>query len=154
MSVEENLKIVDDFVDAFNKRDWDRISALHTESVVYWTPDNPTPEKGRVKVRQLFLGYTDAFPDAHNRKERAFSMGDWVCAEYMFTGTYRGSFTGPDGKQVAGTGRSVRTPWVSLYRMTGGSIRGVACLLGPTWNVEAGRTLTSCACPDLRPPVR
>lgn len=49
-------------------------------------------------------------------------MGDWVCVEYMFTGTHRGSLTGPDGKQVAGTGRGVQIPWVSLYRMAGGRI--------------------------------
>jgi len=30
--------------------------------------------------------------------------------------------TGPDGKQVGGTGRAVRIPWVSLYRMTWGRI--------------------------------
>ena len=121
MSVEENLKIVDDLIDAFNRRDWDRISALHTESVVYWTPDNAAPEKGRANVRQLFVDYAEAFPDANNRKERAFSMGDWVCAEYLFTRTHRGALTGPEGKQVPGTG-TVRIPWVSLYRMAGGRI--------------------------------
>jgi steroid delta-isomerase-like uncharacterized protein len=122
--VEENLRTVDDFVEAFNKRDWDRVSSLHAESVVYSTPDNTEPLKGREKVRQVFVGYTGAFPDAHNKKERAFGMGDWVCVEYMFIGTHRGSLTGPDGTQVAGTGRSVRIPWVSLYRMAGGRITG------------------------------
>ena len=39
--VEENLRIVDDFVEAFKKRDWDRVGTLHSDSVVYWTPDNP-----------------------------------------------------------------------------------------------------------------
>ena len=121
-SVGENLKVVDDFVNAFNTRDWDRISGLYAKSVVYWTPDNTEPEKGREKVRQVFVGYTAAFPDAHNKKERAFGMGDWVCVEYVFTGTHKGPLTGPDGKQVPGTGKSVRVPWVSLYRMESGRI--------------------------------
>ena len=122
MNVDENLRIVEEFVDAFNKRDWDRITALHSDSVVYWTPDNAEALKGRDKVRQVFVGYTGAFPDAHNKKERAFGMGDWVCVELLFTGTHRGSLTGPDGEQVAGTGRRVKIPWVSLYKLYGGRI--------------------------------
>ncbi len=122
MNVDENLRIVDEFIDAFNRRDWDRVTAAHDESVVYWTPDNPEPLKGRDKVRQVFVGYTGAFPDARNKKERAFGVGDWVCMEMLFTGTHKGALTGPDGKQVLGTGRRVRIPWVSLYKLAGGRI--------------------------------
>jgi len=82
MTVEENLRVIDVFVDAFNERDWDRVANLHAESVVYWTPDNPEPHKGRAAIRDLFVAYTSAFPDARNRKEQAFGQGDWVCVEY------------------------------------------------------------------------
>ena len=46
MNVEENQPVIDAFVDAFNRRDWDRVEKLHTESVIYRTPDNPKPKKG------------------------------------------------------------------------------------------------------------
>lgn len=66
--VEENLRIVDDFVAAFNERDWDRVSSLHAESVVYWTPDNTEPLMGRDKVRQVFVGYTALFQTRITRR--------------------------------------------------------------------------------------
>jgi len=120
MSIRENMRIIDEFIDALNKRDWDRVGNLHSESVVYLTPDNVAPEQGREKVKQIFVGYTGVFPDAHNRKEHAFTMGDWVCAEYTFIGTHRVPMTGPTGNQVAG--KIARVPWVSLYRIADGRI--------------------------------
>ncbi len=141
MNVDENLRIVDEFVDAFNKRDWDRISAVHDESVVYWTPDNPEPLKGRDKVRQVFVGYTGAFPDARNKKERAFGVGDWVFMEMLFTGTHKGALTGPDGKQVPGTGRRVRIPMGLPLQASWRASHRVACLLGRARYVEAAWTI-------------
>ena len=122
LTVEENLRAVDVFLNAFNERDWDRVANLHAESVVYRTPDNPEPKKGRKAIRDFFVGYTSAFPDARNLKERAIAQGDWVCAEYMFTGTHLGPLTDPDGKVVSGTQRQVRVPWISMYKLAGGKI--------------------------------
>jgi len=48
-------------------------------------------------------------------------MGTGSASSYYSLGP-RGPLTGPDGKQVGGTGRAVRIPWVSLYRMAGGRI--------------------------------
>jgi len=117
MTIEENLQVIDVFVDAFNERNWTRVADLHAESVVYWTPDNIEPKRGRAAIRDLFVGYTSAFPDARNQKERAFGQEDWVCAEYMFTGTHTGPMTGPEGKVVPGTKKYVRIPWVSVYKL-------------------------------------
>jgi ketosteroid isomerase-like protein len=117
--VEENKGLVDVFVDAFNARDWDRVVNLHARSVVCWTPDNPEPKKGRAAIRDLFAGYVAAFPDAQNQKEQAFGQGDWVCAEYVFTGAHEGPLTAPDGKVVQGTRKHVRVPWVSMYKLAG-----------------------------------
>ena len=58
MNVEENLRVIDAFVDAFNERDWDRVVKLHAATVVYWTPDNPEPKKGR-------RGDSESFPRLH-----------------------------------------------------------------------------------------
>ena len=119
MTVEENLRVIDVFIDAFNERHWDRVVDPHAESVVYWTPDNTEPKRGRAAIRDLFVGYTSAFPDARNRKERAFGAEDWVCVEYMFTGTHMGPLKGPAGKVVQGTMKFVRIPWVSVYKLAG-----------------------------------
>ena len=54
MNVEENLRVIDAFVDAFNEREWDRVAKLHAATVVYWTPDNSEPKKGRRAIRNLF----------------------------------------------------------------------------------------------------
>ncbi|OLE76641.1 hypothetical protein AUG19_02530 [archaeon 13_1_20CM_2_54_9] len=122
MNVEENQPVIDAFVDAFNRRDWDRVEKLHTESVIYRTPDNPKPKKGRAAVLDLFVGYVSAFPDARNRKELAFGREDWACAEYVFMGTHKGPLTGADGKVIQGTKKHLRVPWVSMYRLAGGQI--------------------------------
>ena len=122
MNVKETLRVIDGFVEAFNTRDWNRVANLHAESVIYWTPDNPEPKKGRAAIRDLFVGYTSAFPDAQNRKERAFDQGDWVCVEYTFTGTHTGPLTGPDGRVVPVTGKRILIPWVSVDKLADGQI--------------------------------
>jgi steroid delta-isomerase-like uncharacterized protein len=122
MNVEDNQRVIEAFVDAFNRRDWERLENLHAESVVYWTPDNIEPKRGRAGIRDLFVGYTSAFPDARNQKERVLGQGDWVCVELVFTGTLMGTLTSPDGKLVQGTKKHVKVPWVSMHRLDGGQI--------------------------------
>src|SRR5436309_14467242 len=98
MNVEENQPVIDAFVDAFNRRDWDRVEKLHTESVIYRTPDNPKPKKGRAAVLDRFVGYVSAFPDARDPKELAFSPDDWACAYVVFVGSQKGPLMCPEGK--------------------------------------------------------
>ena len=80
-----------EFVDACNRRDWDRVEKLHTESVIYRTPDNPKPKKGRAAVLDLFVGYVSAFPDARNRKELAFGREDWALCGVSLHGDTQGT---------------------------------------------------------------
>lgn len=47
MSVEENLRVDREAIEAFNARDWDRFDQLHSESVVVHSPGSPEPAKGR-----------------------------------------------------------------------------------------------------------
>lgn len=51
MSVEDNLRVIDNMVKAYNTRDWDLVMKLHSKSVIGVSPDSPEPRKGREAIR-------------------------------------------------------------------------------------------------------
>ncbi len=122
MSAKDNVRVIDRLLEAYNVRNWDRIEDLHAESVVDWSPDRPEPRKGRAAIRELFVNYATAFPDSQIRKEQTFGEEDWVCGEFMFTGTHKGPLPGPGGQMVPATNRPLRLPYVVLFKLQGGEI--------------------------------
>lgn len=122
MSAEDNVRVIDGLVEAFNARNWDRVAKLHAESVTGWSPDRSEPRKGRAAIREEFVAYATAFPDSRLRKERAFSQGDWACGEFTFTGTHKGPLPGPGGVMVAATNRPLRLTYAVVFKLEGGAI--------------------------------
>ena len=133
MSVEENLKIVDAGFEAANAQDWDRFLGVYAESVVSYGPESPEPMKGRTALRELLEGYYTAFPDLHFETVRSFGQGDWVCVEWVATGTHSGPLMGPGGETIAATNKTARNPGSTVIKVEGGQItetRGYYDLLG------------------------
>ena len=125
MSVEENLRVIDSAIDAFNAHDWDRFIGLHAESVIDYDPAIPEPRKGRAALRQSIQDLVTAFPDLHGRKERSFGHGDWVSAEFTMTGTHKGPLPGPGGQMIPATNKPFRGKEAIVFKLEGGEITEV-----------------------------
>lgn len=125
MSVEENLRVVEAYFEAFNAHDLDRIAALHAESVVFYVPDSPEPLKGRAALRERFQTLLTAFPDARLEKVRTFGQDAFTCSELTFAGTHKGPLPGPGDKTTPATNKPVRFTYVDVHKFEEGEIAEV-----------------------------
>lgn len=66
--------------------------------------------------------FLTAFPDFEITKERIFGQGEWVCLEFLFTGTHKGPYPGPSGQVIPATGRPLRSSECEVFRVKGGKI--------------------------------
>jgi len=59
------------------------------------------------------------FPDnrVENRPYKVFfASGEWTCSIARFTGTMKGPMAGPDGKEIAPTGKSFEVDFCTVAR--------------------------------------
>lgn len=122
MSVEENLRVVERIVQAYNTRDWGLVGKLHSESVIGTSPDSPTPREGRKAIQGEFAGFATAFPDSRLTTKRAFGQADSVCGVFTFEGTHKGPLAGPGGQMIPATNRPLRMEYAVVYRLKDGEI--------------------------------
>ncbi len=90
MGVEENLQAYRAILRAINTRDWDQAFAWLDPSVVRYIMGTPErADQGLAVIREGFLTFASKYPDARWELRRLFGQGDWVCAEFVFTGTHQ-----------------------------------------------------------------
>lgn len=119
MSVEKNLRLVDDAMGAFNAHDLDGFVGFYSESAVHYQPSRSEPLKGRSAIREDYLKTTfTGFPDIQFEKVRAFGQGDWVCVEGIFKGTHTGILE-EGGQRIPATDKSVRAPVCIVFKVEG-----------------------------------
>lgn len=46
MSVEENIRLMDEYLEAYNAHDWERLMEIFSESVVWHYPGSKEPKRG------------------------------------------------------------------------------------------------------------
>ena len=73
-------------------------------------------------VRAMLTGYVAAFPDHRFEVKHALESGEDVALEGDYVGTHTGPLALPDGQSVAPTGRTVRAPFVTVFRVRDGRI--------------------------------
>ncbi len=116
--------VKDAWIDAFNKRDRERFTAAHAESVVFHDPTFPQPLLGRGALGTWFDGLFRMFPDCKLEASRVYGLEDWVCAECLESGTMKGPIKHPSG-EVPPTGRRFGMDVVLVCRVEGGLITEV-----------------------------
>ena len=122
MSVEENLKVINEVDEAFNKRDWNAFDARHNDDVISYSPMTPEPAKGIAAHKEAVQGILEAFPDFEMKREKSFGQDDWIFASYTLTGTHKGPLPGPGGKTIPPTNKPIRVPFGSAVRFENGKI--------------------------------
>lgn len=121
MDLKELMTTLDD---AWNAQDLETFSQWHKhDTVVRWPGQAPT--HGIDDHRQEAIAFFRAFPDQHldNRPYKVLiSEGDWTCSVAHFTGTMTGPMKGPDGTDIAPTGKSFEVDFCTVARWDHGQI--------------------------------
>ena len=113
-----NMELMQTLDDAWNAQDLETFGKRHKDDVVVKWPGQP-PTHGIEAHRQEALDFFKTFPDQHldNRPYRTFfASGDWTCSIARFTGTMKGPMKGPDGKEIAPTGKSFEVDFCTVAR--------------------------------------
>jgi ketosteroid isomerase-like protein len=119
-----NMELMQTLDDAWNAQDLDTFAKRHKPDVVVRWPGKP-PTHGIEDHRQESLEFFTAFPDQHldNRPYKTFfASGDWTCSIARFRGTMKGPMKGPDGKEIAPTGKSFEVDFCTVAKWDNGQI--------------------------------
>jgi steroid delta-isomerase-like uncharacterized protein len=73
-------------------------------------------------VRMMLGGYVTAFPDNRFEVKNALESDDQVALEGDWVGTHKGPLPLPNGQAVPATGKAVRSPFVTMFRVRQGLI--------------------------------
>jgi steroid delta-isomerase-like uncharacterized protein len=73
-------------------------------------------------VRMMLQSYVVGFPDNRFEVKNVIEAGDQVAMEGDWVGTHRGPLPLPDGSSVPATGKALRSPFVTIFRVREGRI--------------------------------
>lgn len=90
MSVQENIKLDEENIAAWNAHDAARELAILADDIVWRDVGLPEPMKSKEAIRQYFQGWFTAFPDLKATVKNRVVTEDQVASEVEFTGTNTG----------------------------------------------------------------
>jgi predicted ester cyclase len=122
MSIEDNIRLVNTTLKAFEAHDMDGFVSFMSESVVDYAPGRTEPLRGRDAVREDNIGFLAMYPDVKFEITRIFGEGDMVCAEGIVSGTNTGPIPGRDGKMMPPTNKSVQVSACFVVKIENGMI--------------------------------
>ena len=94
--------------DQFNNKQWDQFQNCYSENAISEAVDSTPPSlAGRAAI--IEHGKTDAvaFPDRRGEVRLVLVNGDHMASLALFTATNTGEMSGPDGKPMKPTGKSI-----------------------------------------------
>ncbi len=101
---------VQEWLDAWNSHNLDRILDLFAEDAVVHQPQNPAP-LDKSGIRTFFGALFGTYPDIHFEGDGFLIDGSEVASWEIVTGTMKGPFTDPgSGRVVQPTGKSFKIP--------------------------------------------
>jgi steroid delta-isomerase-like uncharacterized protein len=108
MSVQDNIRLVEEFIAAWNAGDADRAVALLSDDVVWEDVATPEPMRGKGMTRPHLQSRFTAFPDGRTTIKNRVVTEDQVAAEVEFSGTHTGPLQRAAGApSIPATGKKV-----------------------------------------------
>lgn len=121
MSIQDNLKLDEENIAAWNAHDVDRLLAIVSDNVVWQDVGSPQPLRGKDGVRQFAQGWFSAFPDIKLTATNRVIGEDQVAAEVEFTGTNSGPLQlAPGAPAIPATGKKVNGKGTYFVRIKNG----------------------------------
>jgi predicted ester cyclase len=122
LSLERQVAIIEQRLEATNTQNWDLWESLHTADAIRTAPELEEPLRGAPAMRAAIETLGTAFPDYHLELQQAFGQGPWLAVRLHTTGTMTGPLTLSDGVVVPPTGQSIEQDWSALVRFEGDHI--------------------------------
>ncbi len=120
MAASKVKEVFEKGTDAFNQHDVKGFAATMADDVRTRAP-GIDELKGKQAVTAFYKGWMDAFPDSRVEITAAHVLDDVVIEEGVFTGTHRGTLSGPGG-DLPPTGRSVRVEYIQVLQFRGDKV--------------------------------
>lgn len=115
-TTEENKKIVNQFFEVIEKKDYQKMSSFFTNKHAFHFSMSPEPldGKGHIETLQMFM---IAFPDLTHKVETQIAEGDRVATRGRIVGTHKGEFQG-----IPATGKKIDISFIEIHRIEDGKI--------------------------------
>ena len=121
MSVEENIKLDEEFIAAWDTHDVDRALAILSEDVVWQDVASPEPMRGKAGVRPFLQSWFTAFPDLKSEVKNRVVSEDQVATEVEFIGTNTGPLQmAASAPAIPATGKKVTGKGTYFLRIQNG----------------------------------
>jgi len=121
---EKRMKLVQEHLEAFSTRDWDRYKRTLLPRVIYQEQSTGIRAEGVDNTVKAIQTWTLAFPDLKGKITNLLHQDDMVMAEIHWEGTHNGLLKLPAGEFPA-TGKRGVVNSVELFHFEGDKIREV-----------------------------
>ena len=115
--MEENLRIVEKWMDAMNQYDLEEMESFYTEDAVADEVPEPEVFAGKKKITEAYRELFHAFPDCKSTITNYFAGGDHVLFEIIWEGTHKAEFRG-----TPATDKVVKLRIAYLFKLREGKI--------------------------------
>ena len=121
MSIQDNIKLDEEEIAAWNAHDVERALAVFPDDVVWHDVSSPQPFPGKDAIRQYLQGWFSAFPDIKITVTNRVVTEDQVAAEIDFAGTNSGALQlAPGAPAIPATGKKVNGKGTYFVRFKDG----------------------------------
>ena len=121
MSAQDNLKLDEENIAAWNAHDVERSLALLSDDIAWHDVGSPQAFQGKDAVRQYIQGWFSAFPDMKITVKNRVATEDQIAAELEFTDTNSGTLQLiPGAPPVPATGKKVNGKGTYFVRFKNG----------------------------------
>jgi steroid delta-isomerase-like uncharacterized protein len=121
MGEQDIVKLAKEAVEAFNKADWDRTSALLGGSL-YNEVGTGRKLRGDAEILPALKGWRTAMPDVKGTVTSSFAAGSKAVLEVTWEGTQTGPMDGPGGT-LPPSGKRQTTPAAWVFEFDGDKIK-------------------------------
>jgi steroid delta-isomerase-like uncharacterized protein len=115
-----NRTIAEGYFQAITRGDIGGALACFAPGAQFAGPMGPVPVPDGLRV--FLQGFEDSFPGARFEVLNAIEAADQVAMEGIWIGKHSGAMALPDGRKIPATGREVRAPFVTVFRVRDGKI--------------------------------
>jgi steroid delta-isomerase-like uncharacterized protein len=110
--------VTNDVVAAWNSHDTEKVVSFYTDDIVYEDLAFGQIKRGKEELRAFLNGTFAIFPDLNFELKSSFISGNWVCAEWVWSGTHKGNMPG-----LPATGKRFSIRGVSVGELKEGKIK-------------------------------
>jgi steroid delta-isomerase-like uncharacterized protein len=120
MSVQDNIKLDQEEIAAWNAHDAERAAAIFPDDIVWQDTGSPQPMHGKDALRQYLQGWFMAFPDIKITVTNRVATEDQLASELEFVGTNTGDLQLAPGATIPATGKTVHGKGTYFVRFKDG----------------------------------